>query len=66
MAGPEGRNNGTDVPGIKLFGTTITLENSRQQVIKEEQNKIKGDHRDHDPTVEMKRPEKIIPCPSNE
>ncbi|XP_062095897.1 dof zinc finger protein DOF1.5 [Humulus lupulus] len=55
--------------GIKLFGATITLQNSRQQqqVIKEEPNKIKTDHNlddhDPDPTVEMKRPEKIIPCP---
>ncbi|PON41369.1 Zinc finger, Dof-type [Parasponia andersonii] len=50
----EGRS-GKDVAGIKLFGTTITLQNSRQ-VIKEEPKKA-------DPTVEMKRPEKIIPCP---
>lgn len=53
----EGRINGKDVAGIKLFGTTITLQNSRQLVIKEEPKK------DHDQTVEMKRPEKIIPCP---
>lgn len=41
-----------DMPGIKLFGTTITLQNRQA---KEEQ---KGS----DQTVE-KRPDKIIPCP---
>ncbi|KAL5575233.1 hypothetical protein UlMin_016932 [Ulmus minor] len=51
----EGQN-GKDVAGIKLFGTTITLENCRQ-VVKEEPSKLA------DQTAEMKRPEKIIPCP---
>nr|AZL49141.1 Dof transcription factor 18 [Boehmeria nivea] len=69
--GDQGRsNNGKVLPGIKLFGTTITLQNSstRQLVVKEEAKKV--DHRHHqqhhqnqDQTVEMKRPEKIIPCP---
>ncbi|KAF4393063.1 hypothetical protein CsatB_001058 [Cannabis sativa] len=57
-------NSGKDVPGIKLFGATIILQYGRQQeqVVKEEPNKFEAE-RDHDLTVEMKRPEKIIPCP---
>ncbi|KAL6282458.1 dof zinc finger protein DOF1.5 [Prunus avium] len=45
--------NGQDVPGIKLFGTTITLQNRSQ--VKEEPKKA-------DQTAE-KRPDRIIPCP---
>ncbi|XP_065877380.1 dof zinc finger protein DOF1.5 [Euphorbia lathyris] len=41
--------------GIKLFGTTISLHDHKQQV-KEEQST------DQNPTAD-KRPEKIIPCP---
>ncbi|GMY37533.1 dof zinc finger protein DOF1.5-like [Fagus crenata] len=45
-----------DGPGIKLFGTTITLQNNRQ-VVKEEQKGC-------DQTLlQEKRPDKIIPCP---
>ncbi|KAK8479851.1 hypothetical protein V6N11_047782 [Hibiscus sabdariffa] len=40
--------------GIKLFGTTITLHG---RTVKEEQSK--ADH----PTVDIKRPDKVIPCP---
>lgn len=49
MANVQG---GQDVPGIKLFGTTITLQNRQ---VKEEQKGL-------DQTME-KRPDKIIPCP---
>lgn len=49
---PNVQGGGQDVPGIKLFGTTITLQNRQ---VKEEQ---KGP----DQTME-KRPDKIIPCP---
>ncbi|KAE7995842.1 hypothetical protein FH972_000607 [Carpinus fangiana] len=54
MANVQGAGQDVAGNGIKLFGTTITLQN-RSQVKKEEE---KGD----DQTVE-KRPDKIIPCP---
>lgn len=51
------------LPGIKLFGKTITLQNtiSCRSQVKEESNKL-ADHHDHEQTVE-KRPDKIISCP---
>ena len=45
-----------DVPGIKLFGTTITLQNRQ---VKEEQKGCS----DQRLLLESKRPDKIIPCP---
>ncbi|KAG2687826.1 hypothetical protein I3843_09G069300 [Carya illinoinensis] len=51
MANVQG---GQDVPGIKLFGKTITLQN--RLVTDQEQ---KGS----DQTSVEKRPDKIIPCP---
>ncbi|XP_050367843.1 cyclic dof factor 4 [Argentina anserina] len=57
-------SSGQDVPGIKLFGATITLQN-KQVVVKDDRHHQQAKKADdvHDQTVEMKRPEKIIPCP---
>ncbi|XP_041023178.1 dof zinc finger protein DOF1.5-like [Juglans microcarpa x Juglans regia] len=51
MANVQG---GKDVPGIKLFGKTITLQN---RLVTEEQKA------GSDQTSVEKRPDKIIPCP---
>ncbi|WCJ27200.1 Dof-type zinc finger DNA-binding family protein [Euphorbia peplus] len=47
--------------GIKLFGTTISLNHDHKQVKSEEQIIINQDQ-DQDPTAD-KRPDKIIACP---
>ncbi|OWM72952.1 dof zinc finger protein DOF1.5 [Punica granatum] len=67
----EAVHGGKEATNIKLFGTTIKLQGRQQATVKDEESNstlLADDHRHHrhqhqQAVEEMKRPNKIIPCP---